>query len=161
MQYVLELRSAVPRCDCPEHGVITIGVPWAEPGSRFTVQFEALAVEVIAACRSLTQAADLLRLHWASVQRLIDRAVERGLARRSTAGLKQVGLDEKSFQRGQRYSVRISLIVRVTTGALRPACLRIGPSRVAWSKPEVCNHKCPTLHDNMRACEFSWEWAIV
>lgn len=80
----------------------TIPVPWAERGARFTVHFEAFAVEVIAACRSLTQAADLLRLHWDSVQRLIDRAVERGLARRSTAGLKRVGLDEKSFQRGQR-----------------------------------------------------------
>lgn len=103
MQYVLELRCAVPRCNCPEHGVKTIAVPWAEPGSRFTVHFEAFAVEVIAACRSLTRAADLLRLHWDSVQRLIERAVERGLARRTTAGIKQVGLDEKSFQRGQRY----------------------------------------------------------
>jgi transposase len=77
-------------------------VPWAEPGSRFTVHIEAFAVEVIAACRSLIQAADLLRLHWDSVQRLIERAVEGDLARRSTAGLKRVGLDEKSFLRGQR-----------------------------------------------------------
>jgi transposase len=103
MQYLLELRCAVPRCECAEHGVKTMTVPWAEPGSRFTVHFEAFAVEVISACRSLTQAADLLRLHWDSVQRLIERAVERGLARRSTEGLKRVGLDEKSFLRGQRY----------------------------------------------------------
>ena len=103
MQYLLELRCAVPRCECPEHGVKTITVPWGEPGSRFTIHFEAFAVEVIAACRSLTQAAEVLRLHWESVQRLIERAVERGMARRSTEGLKQVGLDEKSFQRGQRY----------------------------------------------------------
>lgn len=103
MQYRLELRCAVPRCECPEHGVKTIGVPWAEPGSRFTLHFEAFAVEVMLACRSLTQSADLLRLHWESVQRLIDRAVARGMARRSTEGLERVGLDEKSFQRGQRY----------------------------------------------------------
>jgi transposase len=44
----------------------------------------------------------LLRLHWDSVQRLIDRAVARGLARRSTEGMRRVGLDEKSFRRGQR-----------------------------------------------------------
>ena len=103
MQYTLELRCAVPRCECPEHGVKAVRVPWAEPGSRFTVQFEAFAVAVIAASRSLTQAAELLRLHWDSVQRLIDRAVARGLARRSTEGLRRVGLDEKSFLRGQRY----------------------------------------------------------
>lgn len=103
MQYTLELKCAVPRCDCPEHGVKTIAVPWAEPGSRFTVHFEAYAVAVIEACRSLTQAADLLRLHWDSVQRIIERAVERGLERRTTEGIRQVGLDEKSFRRGQRY----------------------------------------------------------
>lgn len=103
MQYMLELRCGVPRCECPEHGIKTISVPWAEPGSRFTAHFEAFAVDIMLACRSLTQAADLLQLHWDSVQRLIDRAVERGLARRTTDGLRLVGLDEKSFQRGQRY----------------------------------------------------------
>jgi transposase len=39
-QYLLELRCVVPRCQCPEHGVKTVAVPWAEPGSRFTAHFE-------------------------------------------------------------------------------------------------------------------------
>ncbi len=103
MQYRLELCAAVPRCQCPEHGVKTIAVPWAEPGSRFTVMFEAFAVRVIDACRSLTQAATLLELHWEGVQRIVDRAVARGLLRRSTEGLVAVGLDEKSFGQGQDY----------------------------------------------------------
>jgi transposase len=103
MQYRLELRCAVPRGDCSEHGVKTVAVPWAESGSRFTLHFEAFAVAVMQACRSLTQAADLLDLHWESVQRLIDQAVARGLARRTTDGITRVGLDEKSFLRGQSY----------------------------------------------------------
>jgi transposase len=103
MQYRLELRCAIPRCDCGQDGVKTMMVPWAEPGSRFTLHFEAFAVAVIAACRSLTQAADLLCLHWDSVQRIIDQAVARGLARRTTEGVTRVGLDEKSFLRGQSY----------------------------------------------------------
>jgi transposase len=103
LQYLLELRCAVPRGECPEHGVKTVAVPWAEPGARFTAMFEVFAVQVIAACRSLSQAAELLRLHWEAVQRILERAVQRGLARRSTAGLRYVGLDEKSFGRGQAY----------------------------------------------------------
>lgn len=103
MGHEVRLRCAVPRCRCAVHGVKGVRVPWAEPESRHTLHFEAFAVAVMLACRSLTQAADLLRLHWESVQRLIDRAVARGLARRSTAGVCRVGLDEKSFQRGQRY----------------------------------------------------------
>jgi hypothetical protein len=43
--------------------VKTVRVPWAEPGSRFTLPFEAFAVAVIAACRSLSQASELLGLH--------------------------------------------------------------------------------------------------
>jgi transposase len=103
MQYRLELRGAVPRCECPEHGIKTVAVPWAEPGSRFSLHFESFAVAVMVASRSLKQAAEFLDLHWDSVQRLIDRAVKRGMARRTTEGIKRVGLDEKSFRRGQSY----------------------------------------------------------
>ncbi|MBE7539518.1 MAG: transposase family protein [Opitutaceae bacterium] len=83
MRYLLELRCGGAAVRLPEHGVKTVTVPWAEPGSRFTFHFEAFAVAVIAACRSLTRAADLLRLHWDKRQRLIERAVERGLARQT------------------------------------------------------------------------------
>ena len=128
MQYLLELRCAVPRGACPEHGVKTVAVPWAEPGSRFSLRFEAFAVQVIAACRSLTQAAELLRLHWDAVQRLIERAVARGLARRSTAGLVYVGLDEKSFGRGQAY-------VSLLTDLLGHRVLEVVPGR---DEPSAC-----------------------
>ena len=103
MQFLTVIRARIPRCRCPEHGVKTVRVPWAEKDSRFTLHFEALAVEMIGACRSLTQAADLLQLDWDGVQRIVDRAVARGLLRRSTEGVRYVGLDEKSFGRGQRY----------------------------------------------------------
>ena len=111
MQYRLELRCAVPRCDCEQDGVKTMRVPWAEPGSRFTLHFETFAVAVIAACRSLSQAAELLGLHWDSVQRIIEQAVSRGLARRNLDGITRVGLDEKSFLRGQSY---VSLMTDLT-----------------------------------------------
>lgn len=103
MQYRLHLRCAVPRCNCPEHGVKNISVPWAEPGARFTLMFERFALAVIIASRSLSQAAGLLQLDWSSVQRILDRAVARGMQRRSVEGLVHVGLDEKSFLRGQNY----------------------------------------------------------
>jgi transposase len=103
MQYHLHLRCSVPRCCCPEHGVKTINVPWAEPGARFSLMFERFALEVIMASRSLSQAANLLELDWSSVQRILTRAVERGIARRSVEGLVYLGLDEKSFLKGQNY----------------------------------------------------------
>jgi transposase len=65
--------------------------------------FERFALAVIMASRSLSQAAGLLQLDWSSVQRILDRAVARGIERRSVEGLVCVGLDEKSFLRGQNY----------------------------------------------------------
>lgn len=130
MQYRLELRCAVPRCRCEEHGVKTIKAPWAEPGSRFTLHFEAFAVRVIEACRSLSQAAALLDLHWDSVQRIIDAAVQRGVARRTTEGIRRVGLDEKSFLRGQSYvSLMTDLdgqrVLEVVPGRSIESCVKL------------------------------------
>jgi transposase len=103
MGHEVQLLCAVPRCACVEHGILQVKVPWAEAGSRFTLAFESHAVDVLNASRSLTQAADLLRLDWDSVQRIMERAVARGLHRRSTESVRFVGLDEKSFKRGQDY----------------------------------------------------------
>lgn len=38
------LVADVPRVDCKEHGVVTVEVPWAEPGSGFTALFQALVI---------------------------------------------------------------------------------------------------------------------
>jgi len=142
MQYRVELRCATPRCRCEKHGVKAVRVPWAEPGARFTLHFEAFAVAVIAACRSLSQAAELLGLHWDSVQRLIDSAVARGLARRSTEGIRRVGLDEKSFLRGQNYvSLMTDLdgqrVLEVVAGRDTQACVKLWESLPEEQRKQV------------------------
>ena len=71
MQFLTVIKARVPRCRCPEHGVKTVRTPWAEPSSHFTLHFEAFAVQLIGACRSLTQVAELLELDWDGVQRLV------------------------------------------------------------------------------------------
>ena len=126
MQFETLLRCRVPRSDCPEHGVKTLRVPWAEPGSRFTLLFERFAIEVLLASRSLTQAKDLLSLHWDSLQAIMERAVERGLQRRECEHLRHLGLDEKSFLKGQSYisllnDLEESRVLEVTEGRSKEA----------------------------------------
>ena len=81
----------------------TCHVPWAEPHGRFTLLFEAFAVQVLQAAATIEQARILLRLTWESVQRIMDRAVERGMLLRKIEDLRNVGMDEKSFGRGHDY----------------------------------------------------------
>ena len=103
MQFITLLRARAPRADCPVHGVKTMQVPWAAPQGRFTHLFERFAVEVLLASATVSQACELLGLGWETAQEIMRRAVERGLGQRQLEGLKHLGMDEKSFGRGQSY----------------------------------------------------------
>ena len=103
MQFTTLIRARTPRSNCPEHGVKTMTVPWAAPLARFTLLFERFAVEVLLASASVSQGCGLLGIGWDTAQEIMRRAVERGLDRRQLEGLKHLGMDEKSFKRGQSY----------------------------------------------------------
>ena len=103
MQFTTLIRARTPRADCPTHGVKTMQVPWAVPHGRFTLLFERFAVEVLLASASVSQGCGLLGIGWESAHEIMRRAVERGLGRRQLEGLKYLGMDEKSFRRGQSY----------------------------------------------------------
>ena len=45
MQFQTTLTARIPRCSCEKCGVKIISVPWAEKHSRFTLLFEAFAID--------------------------------------------------------------------------------------------------------------------
>ena len=102
-QYRTILTAEVPRVRCAEHGVRTIGVPWSDPGSRFTALFEALVIDWLGEA-SISAVARLLDLSWDQVSGVMERAVQRGLERRGKAPASRVlGVDETSFQKRHEY----------------------------------------------------------
>jgi transposase len=113
MQFETVLTARVPRVKYPDGKVETVRVPWAEKGGRFTLLFEAWAVTVLLASATVEQGRQLLRLSWEAAHRIMARAVERGLASRKVEELPYVGLDEKSFRKGQSY---ISTLTDVVEG---------------------------------------------
>lgn len=103
MQWKTFITAEVPRVNCPQCGVKQVRVAWAEDASRFTELFEAFAIQVLKAVRSKVQAQWLTELSWDQVDRIMERAVARGLDRRSLQDLTDLGLDEKSFGKGHDY----------------------------------------------------------
>jgi transposase len=103
MRFITVIRARTPRANCPEHGVKTMTVPWAAPQGRFTLHFERFAVEVLLACANVQAGCELLGIGWETAHEIMKRAVARGLERRQLDQLKHLGLDEKSFKRGQSY----------------------------------------------------------
>lgn len=60
-QFLPYLHAKPPRVNCPEHGVVQVCLPWAEPMARFTILFERLAVNVLKEC-DVTGAGHVLRV---------------------------------------------------------------------------------------------------
>jgi predicted RNA-binding Zn-ribbon protein involved in translation (DUF1610 family) len=53
MNFGTIIQASVPRCNCPDCGVKTVAIPWAGKHSRFTLIFEAFAIEVLRMAVSL------------------------------------------------------------------------------------------------------------
>lgn len=102
-QFKTILIGRVPRVECPEHGVKSVAVPWAEPHSRFTIMFERFAIEVLLMTQTVKGAMTILRLLWDATWNIIERAVKRGKARKEPSLLPRIGIDEKAFSKGQKY----------------------------------------------------------
>ncbi len=106
------VRAALCRLDCPEHGIITEAVPWAEHESRFTRDFEDL-VAWLAREMNKTAVTKLLRITWRAVGNIIERVVARKLDKKRLEELYVIGIDEVSYRKGQKY---LTVIANHRTG---------------------------------------------
>ena len=86
------LVADIPRVECSDHGVVTVSVPWAEPGSGFTALFEALAIGWLKEA-STSAVSERLRLSWNAVDGIMQRAVKRGLSRRDALSPQHISVD--------------------------------------------------------------------
>lgn len=110
-QFKTFIHARVPRLSCPAHGIRQLTVPWAEPGSRFTALFEALAIDWLRQA-SMKAVARQLRLTWDEADGIQQRAVRRGLARRELQPLRYLGADETSYQKRHEYVTVVSDLER-------------------------------------------------
>jgi transposase len=101
-QYRTVIESDVPRVSCPEHGVKQVRVPWAEPGSKNTLLFEALLIYWLQEATP-NAVARRFGMSWSTVNDIMKRAVARGLARREAVKPEQICVDETSFQKRHEY----------------------------------------------------------
>jgi len=101
-QFPTFVHARIPRLKCPTHGIKQLPVPWAEAGSRFTAMFEALTIDWLKQA-SIKAVAQQLRISWAEADGIMQRAVRRGLKRRTPEAPRHAGVDETSFQKRHEY----------------------------------------------------------
>ncbi len=124
-QYRTILEVAVPRVRCEAHGVHQVSVSWADSNSAFTALYEALVISWLKVA-SISAVAELMQLSWDQVDGIMQRAVRRGLERRTPEQLRRIGIDETSFQKRHEY-------VTVVTDLLSSNVVYVADDRKAES----------------------------
>lgn len=107
------LHARIPRVYCLEHGARQAAVPWALPGSRFTLPFERHAIDTLLETDVLG-GARLLKLSWDEAWHLMERAVERGQQRKKRRVIPRIGVDEKAVARRHQYVTMVCDLDRGT-----------------------------------------------
>ena len=127
-QFKTLLHARIPRVRCDKHGVLQVRVPWAEPGGRFTAMFERWAIDLLQET-SVDGGAGLLGISWDEAHHIMQRAVERGLARREHRVPKELGLDEKSIGKDLRFAtiatdIQAGAVIDVAEGRTKQSVYR-------------------------------------
>jgi len=101
-QHTALLHARLPRVRCPEHGVRQVSVPWARPGSGFTLLFEALVL-TFAKVMPVSKVAEMTREHDTRIWRVLEHHVNAARDREDFSAVTKVGMDETSARKGQDY----------------------------------------------------------
>ncbi|WP_250148351.1 helix-turn-helix domain-containing protein [Halomonas jincaotanensis] len=87
------LYARVPRTQCPEHGVKRIELPWARPGSDFTLLFEQAAISLLKEM-PLLDVSRQLEISDKRLWRIVYHYVGRMLGELDLSNVATVGVDE-------------------------------------------------------------------
>ncbi len=101
-QHQAYLHARVPRVCCPGHGVHQVTVPWARPGSGFTLLFEALVLQ-FATAMPVATTARMVGEHDTRIWRVLEHYVPRLRGGLDFSSVRRVGVDETSARKGQDY----------------------------------------------------------
>lgn len=101
-QHQAYLHARTPRVRCARCGVRLVQVPWARPGSGFTLLFEALVIMLVKDM-PMAALARMVNEHDTRLWRIVHHYVDQARAEADFSNVRCVGMDEKASKRGHRY----------------------------------------------------------
>ena len=107
------VHAQLPRTACKEHGVRQVAAPWAGPRSGFTLLMECRLIDTLKEC-DVTGCCRLMAVSWDQGWGIVERAVQRGRARKERRIPRYMGIDEKSFAKRHNYETLICDLERGT-----------------------------------------------
>ena len=101
-QHKAFLHARVPRAICADCGILKVSVPWARPGSGFTLLFEGIILSMVKSMPVLN-VARIVGVHDTRIWRVVDHYVDKAVSERDLSGVRQIAVDETSARRGHDY----------------------------------------------------------
>jgi transposase len=102
-EHVCYLHCAVPRITTGDGNVRTIEVPWARPGSGFTLLFEALALALIEREMPVNRVAEVMKVNPQRIWTVFNHWVGKARAADDPSSITQLGVDETASKKGHHY----------------------------------------------------------
>ncbi len=137
-QFRTYLHARVPRIKCSNGcKVKQVMLPWARPGSEFTLLFESL-IMLLAKDMPVNAIAELTGEHDTRLWRILNHYVEEARAKLDFSEVKQVGIDETAAKRGHDY---ITLFVDLDKSRLLFATPGKGKETIDSFVTDLCSHQ--------------------
>jgi len=103
-QFETVIMANVPSVKHKDGSIEEIAVPWAGRYQRITKLLTQAVIMWLQACGNVSKVAEMMRLDWQTVDKIMKDAVERGLVRRDAEVIQHVGIDEKCYRRRHVYA---------------------------------------------------------
>ena len=97
------LYARVPRVKTNTGQKLLIDIPWAQPGSSFTLLFEAYAALLVKGGMPMSTAGDYLDIDGRRIWKVINRMVSKALSSQPLDPISHLGVDETSSKKGHQY----------------------------------------------------------
>lgn len=97
------LHARVPRVQTADGKTKTVKVPWARPGSGFTLMFEAYSMLLIESEMPVTKAADIMDVYPQRLWNVFSYWINKAHKGADHSGVEILGIDETSSKKGHTY----------------------------------------------------------
>ncbi|GFO76728.1 transposase, ISL3 family [Bathymodiolus platifrons methanotrophic gill symbiont] len=97
------LHCSVPRITTTDGKVRTVEVPWARPGSGFTLLFEAMALALIEREMPVNRVAEMLKVNPQRIWTIFNHWIGKAKIADDVSSITQLGIDETSSKKGHKY----------------------------------------------------------
>jgi len=149
-QYETYLHVKLPRVKCKCGKVKNVSVPWARPGSGFTLLFEAFAMELVQAM-PLSTAGDIVGEYDKRLMRIVQHYVGKARKKVNMSSVQKIGVDETSKAKGHKYitvfiDILKSKVLFCTEGKDNTTIERfVDDFKEHWGSPDNIDQACADL----------------